>query len=101
MLVFLTMCRELKLSKASLASSSLLGGGSYERQESRAGVNEESQVARRFLVLAQVESLIIVRLLHVTGSSDELPQKEPLGEACANPFRRANRKLSDTSYDHD
>jgi hypothetical protein len=67
-----------------------------EWQESQAGVKEKSQVASRFPVLApRVESVVIVRLLHVTTPSGELAQKELLSEACANPFSRANRKISE------
>jgi hypothetical protein len=66
-----------------------------EWQESRAAVKEESQIASRFLVLAPGWRVsVIVRLLHVTTPSGELAQKELL-EACANPFSRANRKLSE------
>jgi hypothetical protein len=53
-------------------------------------------VATRFLMLrARVESLVIRRLIHVTTPSGELAEKELLGEACANPFSRANRKISE------
>jgi hypothetical protein len=66
-----------------------------EWQESQVGVKEESQFAGRSLVLPRLESLVIVRLLHVTTASGERAQKEVLGEACANPFSRANRKVSE------
>jgi hypothetical protein len=36
----------------------------------------------------------MVRLLHVTTPSGELAKKKLLGEACANSFSRANRKIS-------
>jgi hypothetical protein len=36
----------------------------------------------------------MVRLLHVTTPSRELAKKKLLGEACANSFSRANRKIS-------
>ena len=44
---------------------------------------------------AWVESLVIVRLLHVTTPSGEFAEKELLGEVCANPFSRTNRKISE------
>jgi hypothetical protein len=64
-------------------------------QESQVGVKEESRVAGRFLVLLSVAESVIVRLLHVTTPSGELSQNELLGQACANPFSRANRKVSE------
>jgi hypothetical protein len=64
-------------------------------QESQVGVKEESQVAGWILVLLSVAGSVIGRLLHVTTPSGELSQKELLGQACANPFSRANRKVSE------
>ena len=43
----------------------------------------------------RVESLVIVRSLHVTTPSGELADKELLGEACANSLSRADRKISE------
>jgi|SRR5580692_12819402 hypothetical protein len=105
--VFQTCCGELKLSKASLTSASPTGWSIQEAgaraikpgpewQESRAGCKGRVAVATRFLMLrARVESLVIRRLIHVTTPSGELAEKELLGEACANPFSRANRKISE------
>ena len=42
---------------------------------------------------AGLESLVIMRLFHVTAPPGELAQNELLGEACANSFIRANRKI--------
>jgi len=59
-------------------------------------VKEESQVAQQVAgACAWVDSLVIVRSLHVTTPPGELAQKKLLGEACANPFTRANRKTSE------
>jgi len=59
-------------------------------QESQVGLKEESRVAQHVPgASAGVESLVIVRLLHVTNLRVNLPQKELLGEACAN------RKISE------
>jgi hypothetical protein len=46
-----------------------------------------------------VQSLVIVRLLHVITFSGELAEKKFLGEACANPFSPANRKISEHGSD--
>ena len=43
----------------------------------------------------EVEGLVIVHLFHVATPSCELAEKELLGEACANPFSCANRKISE------
>jgi hypothetical protein len=63
MLIFINLCRELKLSKVSLTYASRLRIESIQKagaqavepgpawQESRAGVKEESQVKGRLLVL--------------------------------------------------
>ena len=106
MLAFINLCRELKLSKVSLTLRlprdwvhTKGGGPGNEARAGMAGVmgGGKERVASRQQVPGardRVEGLVIVRLFHVTTPSGELAQEEFLGEACANPFSRANRKIS-------
>jgi hypothetical protein len=41
------------------------------------------------------ELLVLAALLHVVASSGESAEKELLGQACANPFGGADRKISE------
>jgi len=107
MLVFINLCRELKLSKVSLTSASPLRIESIQQAGARqqspgwngrrhgAGVKEESQVAGKFLALLSVGESRHRDLTSCDTPSGELAQKQLLGHACANPFSRANRKISE------
>ena len=104
---FQACCRELKLSKVSLTLRlprdwvhTKGGGPGNEARAGMAGVmgGGKERVASRQQVpgtRARVESLVIVRLLHMTTPSGELSENELLGQACANPFSSTNRKVSE------
>ncbi len=107
MQVFINLCRELKLSKVFVTlrppRDGVHMGGRSPGNKARAGMagvrgGRKGRVASRQQVPGardRVEGLVIVRLFHVTTPSGELAQEEFLGEACANPFSRANRKISE------
>jgi hypothetical protein len=59
------------------------------KRKGRVASRQQAPAAR-----PRVESRVIVRSLHMTTPSGELAKQELLDEARANPFRRANRKIS-------
>jgi hypothetical protein len=71
------------------------------RRHEESQVDVKGRVASRRKVPgahARVESLVILRLLQVSTPSGELAEEELLGQACANPFSRANRKISEHQF---
>ncbi len=50
-----------------------------------------------FLSLARGELMVRGGLLHVIAPPGEFGEKDLLGQACAHPFSRADRKFPDTS----